>query len=67
MLLEGALQCVDNAESEEGRFLTNALRIGKSHSVPINKFSHFPSRNKALNRETTKEDEDFLEEHPTGF
>jgi uncharacterized protein (DUF924 family) len=66
-LLEGALKRLDNPESEEGKFLTSSLDFAKRHSVPICQFGRFPSRNEALGRETTKEEEEYLKAHPNGF
>jgi uncharacterized protein (DUF924 family) len=66
-LLEGALERMDNPESEEGKFFTSSLAFAKRHSVPICQFGRFPSRNEALGRETTKEEEEYLRDHPNGF
>lgn len=66
-LFEGAIKRIDDPESEEAKLLNRSLGFAKGHAVPIAKFGRFPSRNVALGRETTKEEEEFLKEHPSGF
>ena len=66
-LLEGARRRIDDPESEEAKSFDTAVGFAKRHAVPILKFGRFPSRNKILGRETTKEEEEFLKAHPQGF
>ena len=53
--------------SDEHKFLQNGMQAGVSHRDTIMKFGRYPGRNKALGRESTKEEEEFLKENPSGF
>ena len=39
---------------------TLGLKFGKSHLVPVEKFGRYPTRNKAIGRENTEEETNFL-------
>ena len=54
-------------DSEEKEFLSRSAAFAKNHLSVILQFGRFPSRNKILGRESTKEEEEFLKEHPHGF
>jgi uncharacterized protein (DUF924 family) len=53
--------------SDEQQFHKNGIWSAKQHLEVIQKFGRFPSRNKILGRESTKEEEEFLRENPHGF
>jgi uncharacterized protein (DUF924 family) len=57
----------DTEKKEIAGFVTRSLAFSKSHRDVIMQFGRFPSRNKALGRESTPEEIAFLEENPGGF
>ena len=48
-------------------FAENSRDQSEKHMACILRFGRFPARNKALGREPTQEELDFLKEHPAGF
>ena len=55
------------AGSEMQEFNKNGVKSAKQHLDIIQRFGRYPSRNKILGRENTKEEEEFLKENPHGF
>jgi uncharacterized protein (DUF924 family) len=53
--------------SEERKMMENGMSSAKGHLEIIQRFGRFPSRNKILGRENTKEEEEYLRENPEGF
>jgi uncharacterized protein (DUF924 family) len=53
--------------SEAKAFHSRGIHSAFGHLDVIEKFGRFPSRNKILGRETTKEEQEFLEKNPSGF
>ena len=49
------------------RVAEDAIEFSQKHMNVINDFGRFPSRNRSLGRESTKEEEDYLQRHPSGF
>lgn len=58
---------VAKAEGEDKEQLGRSLEFAEKYLVPILRFGRFPSRNQALGRESTKEEEEWHREHPNGF
>lgn len=58
-------RCED--ESEAKQFNSQGIYAAFGHLEVIEKFGRFPSRNKILGRESTKEELGFLMENPQGF
>ena len=54
-------------ESDAKKFAQNGAVWGQQHLEVIARFGRFPSRNIALQRESTKEEIEFLKENPQGF
>lgn len=49
------------------RFFAEAVRWAERHREAIRRFGRFPARNAALGRDSTREEERYLAEHPEGF
>ena len=65
-LYEGCtLRC--GADEVAKDFAEAGVGFGSRHLDVIARLGRYPSRNKALGRESTKEEETFLKEHPLGF
>lgn len=58
-------RCEEGSEAKQ--FHTRGIHAAMGHLGTIEKFGRFPSRNKILGRESTKEELDFLTEFPHGF
>lgn len=65
-LYEGFVQSCE-PESPVKIYAINSLGFAKNHRDVIAMFGRFPSRNKVLQRETTRKEKEFLEQHPSGF
>jgi uncharacterized protein (DUF924 family) len=53
--------------SEALAFHSRGIHAAFGHLDVVERFGRFPSRNKILGRETTKEEHEFLEKNPSGF
>jgi len=56
----------DEASEDEKQLAASFLEFAIRHQTPVDKFGRFPHRNAILGRETTPEEQAFLEEH-SGF
>ena len=48
-------------------FARDCVSFGRKHVDVVERFGRFPSRNQALGRVNTMEEDEFLKEHPSGF
>lgn len=65
-LLENLL-ARSHEEGEDHDFLKNSVTAAKGHLKVIQMFGRFPARNKALGRQSTPEEEAYMEKYPHGL
>ena len=65
-LYENLINRCDDASAAQ-QFHSKGMFAAKNHLQVIERFGRFPSRNKILGRESTKEEEEYLKENPEGF
>ena len=53
----------DSANEEMKKFNGVIMDYAKEHNSVLKRFGRFPARNKALGRESTKKEEEFISSH----